>query len=74
MGAFNAFEIQQLKSKFQEMSNRHNMLVRVIQQHNVDIRQMRESLTSIVNVIDLMAEYNPGLIQVQISEQLDFVK
>jgi hypothetical protein len=32
---------------------------------------MKESLASIVNVIDLMAEYNPGLIQLQISEQQD---
>jgi hypothetical protein len=27
MGAFNAYKIQQLKSKFQEISNGHNMLV-----------------------------------------------
>ncbi len=27
MGAFNAYEIQMLKSKFQEMSQGHNMLV-----------------------------------------------
>ncbi len=52
------------------MSNRHNMLVRVTQQHDVDIRQMKESLASIVAIIDLMAEYNPGLIQLQISEKL----
>jgi hypothetical protein len=32
---------------------------------------MKESLASIVDVIDLMAEYNPGLIQLKISEQLD---
>jgi hypothetical protein len=51
MGAFNAYEIQQLKSKFQEMSNMHNMLVRVTQQHDVDIPQMKESLASIVDVI-----------------------
>jgi hypothetical protein len=70
MGAFNAYEIQQLKSKFQEMSNAHNMLVCVTQQHDVDLRQM-ESLASIVDVINLMAEYNPGLMQLQISEQLD---
>jgi hypothetical protein len=67
----NAYEIQQLKSKCQEMSNGHNMLVRVTQQHDVDLRQMKESLASIHDVIDLMAEYNPGLIQLQTSEQLN---
>ncbi len=51
MGAFNAYEIQQLKSKFQEMSNGHNMLVQVTQQHDVDLRLMKESLASIVDVI-----------------------
>ncbi len=39
MGAFNAYEIQQLKSKFQEMSNGHNMLVQVTQQHDADLQQ-----------------------------------
>ena len=71
MGAFNAYEIKLLKTKFQEMSLGHNMLVRVTQQHDKDIHEMRESLKSIVDVIDLMAEYNPGLLQLQISEQLD---
>jgi hypothetical protein len=61
IGAFNAYKIQQLKSKFQEISNGHIMLVRVTQKHDVDIRQMKESLASIIDVIDLMAEYNPGL-------------
>jgi hypothetical protein len=32
---------------------------------------MKESLALIIDVIDLMAEYNTGLIQLQISEQLD---
>jgi hypothetical protein len=27
MGAFNTYKIQQLKSKFREISNQHNMLV-----------------------------------------------
>ena len=71
MGAFNAYEIQQLKSKFQDLSQGHNMLVRVTQKHDNDINQMRQDLKSIVDVIDLMAEYNPGLLQQQISEQLD---
>jgi hypothetical protein len=44
MGAFNAYEIQQLKYKFQEMLNGHNMLVGVTQQHDADLRQMKESL------------------------------
>jgi hypothetical protein len=71
MGAFNAFEIQQPKSKFQDMSQGHNMLICVTQQHNTDIHDMKESLKSIVEVIDCMAKYNPGLLQLQISEQLD---
>jgi hypothetical protein len=32
---------------------------------------MNENLNSIIDVIDLMAEYNPGLIQLQISDELD---
>jgi hypothetical protein len=51
MGAFNAYEIQESKSKFQDMSQGHNMLVQVTQQHGVDIHQMTESLKSIVDII-----------------------
>jgi hypothetical protein len=32
---------------------------------------MKESLALIIDVIELMAEYNPRLIQLQISEQID---
>jgi hypothetical protein len=71
MGAFNAYEIRQLNRKFEDLSQGHNMLVRVIQQHEKDIVQMNKSLRAIVKVIDLMAEYNPGLLQLQISEKLD---
>jgi hypothetical protein len=47
------------------------MLVCDTQKHDNNKHQMKESLKSIVNMIDLMAEYNPGLLQLQISEQLD---
>jgi hypothetical protein len=52
------------------MSQGLNMLVQVTQQHDMDIQQMK-SLKSIVNIINLTAEYNLGLLQLQISEQLD---
>jgi hypothetical protein len=71
MGAFNAYEIRQLNLKFEDLSQNHNMLVRVTQQHEKDIVQMNKSLRAIVKVIDLVAEYNPGLLQLKISEQFD---
>jgi hypothetical protein len=71
MGAFNAYEITQLNQKFEDLPTGHNMWVRVAQQHEKDIVQMNKDLRAIVKVIDLMAEYNPGLVQLKISEQLD---
>jgi hypothetical protein len=62
MGSFNAYEIRQLNLKFEDLSQGHNMLVRVTQQHERDIVQMNKSLRAIVKVIDLVAEYNPGFI------------
>jgi hypothetical protein len=53
------------------MPQGHNILGQIIQQHDVDIRQMKEGLKSIVDITDLMAVYNPGLLQLQISKQLD---
>jgi hypothetical protein len=41
MGAFNAYEIQNLKSKSQDMCQGHNLLI--TQQQDVDIQQMKES-------------------------------
>jgi hypothetical protein len=40
MGAFNAYEIRQLNLKLEDLSNSHNMLVRVTQQNEKDIVQM----------------------------------
>ena len=71
MGALNACEIQQLKSKCLNLSQVHNMLVQITQQHDKDINQMKQELKSIVDVIDSMAKYKPGLLQQQISKQLD---
>jgi hypothetical protein len=48
------------------MSQGHNMLVQVTQQDNIDITLMKESLKSIVDITDLMAECNLQLLQLQI--------
>ena len=40
MGAFNAHEIRQLKKQFNSLSEGHNMLVRVTQQHDSDIKSL----------------------------------
>ena len=74
MGAFNAYEIQQLKKKFNELHSGHNSLVRITQQHDVDIKNLSDNMQSIMDVIDLMSEYNPSLLMMQIGEQLDIFK
>jgi hypothetical protein len=53
MGAFNAYEIQQLKSKFSNLHSGHNMLVRVTNQHDKDIKDLSDNMKSIMDVIDL---------------------
>jgi hypothetical protein len=40
MGAFNAYEIRQLKKQFNSLSEGHNMLVCVTQQHDNDIKNL----------------------------------
>jgi hypothetical protein len=50
------------------------MLVHVTQQYDNDIHQMEKSLKSIVDIIDMMVKYNPGLTQLHILEQLDIFK
>ena len=62
MGAFNAYEIRQLKLRFNTLSENHNMLVRVTSQHDQDIKELAHNMGSIMNLIDLMAEYNPSLL------------
>jgi hypothetical protein len=68
MEAFNAYENQQLKSNFREMSQGHNILVLVNQQHDNDINQRKERLKSVVDVINLKDEYNPKLLQLYKSQ------
>ena len=70
MGAFNAYEIRQLKSKFNNLSSGHNMLVRVTQKHEKDIQKLAKSMQQVVDVIEKLANYNPGLVNMLISEEL----
>lgn len=70
MGAFNAYEIRQLKSKFNDLSSGHNMLVRVTQKHEQDIHKIAKSMQQVIDVIDTLADYNPGYMMQQINEQL----
>ena len=70
MGAFNAYEIGQFKSKFNNLSFGHTMLVRVTQKHEKDIQRLAKSMQYIVDVIDTLAEYNPGLVNMLVTEEL----
>ena len=61
MGALNAHEIQQIKIKFNSLSEQHNMLVHVTQMHVTEIIELARNMVKIVEVLNFMAEYNPGL-------------
>ena len=70
MGALNAHEIRQLKIKFNSLSEQHNMLVRVTQVHDNEIKELTRNMLKIVEVLDFMAEYNPGLLVMKIDVEL----
>ena len=70
MGALNAHEIRQLKIKFNTLSDQHNMLVRVTQVHDGEIKELTRNMFKIVEVLDFMAEYNPGLLMMKIEVEL----
>ena len=70
MGALNAHEIRQLKIKFNTLSEQHNMLVRVTQVHDGEIMELTRNMVKIVEVLDFMAEYNPGLLVMKIDVEL----
>ena len=71
MGAFNAYEIQQLKEKFTELSTGHNMLVRITSQNTNEIRQISNGMKQIMDTLEYMAKYNPAEIMMQLDEHLD---
>ena len=56
MGAFNAHEIRQLKKQFNSLSEGHNMLGRVTQQHDSDIKSFVMNIDDIAATIEIMAE------------------
>ena len=60
MGAFNYLEIRQLKSKFNNLSSGHNMLVKVTQKHEKDIQKLAKSMQHVMDVIKTLANYNSG--------------
>ena len=71
MGAFNAYEIRQLKQKFQTLSEAHNTLVGVTESNTGQINDIHKSLKQIVELVHTMAEYNPAILMMRIDEQLD---
>jgi hypothetical protein len=46
------------------------MLVRVTQKHEKDIQKLARSMQQVMDVIDKLANYNPGLVNMLISEEL----
>ena len=70
MGAFNAYEIQQLKTKLQDLSEGHNSLVQVTRTHNEQINDIHRTMKQIIEIVHLMAEYNPTKLMQEIDEQI----
>ena len=56
MGAFNSHEIRQLKKQFNSLSEGHNMLVHVTQQHDNDMKSLLMNIKDIATAIEIMAE------------------
>jgi hypothetical protein len=73
-GVFNDYEIKQLKLKFKKLNTGHSLLVRDSNQHVEDIKALSDNMRSIVDVIDLMAEYSLELLMVKTGKQLDEFK
>ena len=70
IGAFNEYEIRQLKAKFQDLSAGHNILVHVTKTHSLQITDIHKTMKQIVELYHLMAEYNPGTLMMQIYDQI----
>ena len=70
MGAFNAYEIQQLKTKLQDLGEGHNSLVQVTRTHNEQINDIHRTMKQIIEIVHLMAEYNPTKLMQEIDEQI----
>ena len=70
MGAFNSYKIRQLQSKSNNLSSGHNMLVTVKQRHEKDIKKLAKSMPHVVGVIETLADYNPGLVNMLVTKEL----
>ena len=70
MGAFNAYEIKQLKLKFHDLSEKHNTLVRITETNSNHINDIHKTLRQMVDLVHAMAKFNPALIMMQIDEQI----
>ena len=70
MGAFNAYEIQQLKTQLQDINTGHNSLVQVTRTHNEQINDIHRTMRQLIEIVHLMAEYNPTKLTQEIDEQI----
>jgi len=70
LGIYTAVEIGILKSKLNELSKNHNLLVHVTKRHEEQIARLTENMNAICTLLKLMIRFNPSLISAQIEAQL----
>ena len=70
MGIYSQIQINKLQTELGDLANKHNMLIQVTDKHEVMLMDLIESMEGVIETLNYMNEYNPGLIYAQINEQV----
>ena len=71
MGIYTQTQINHLQSELAETNKKHNMLVQVTDRHETVLQDLVKDMQSFMNILTMMAEYNPGLLYAQLNEQIE---
>ena len=73
-GLFNQYEINNMRGTMDEMQNKHNLLVQISQNHEIQIERLQSSLSELETVFNLFLKSNPALLYAQLNDKIMMIQ
>jgi hypothetical protein len=73
-GLYNTFEIQKIKKDLLNLSDQHNLLVKVVQKHEHQIHQLTDELDHLTEIIRTLITYNPALVYAKFEHNVKIIE
>ena len=73
-GLYNTFEIHKIQKDLLNLSDQHNLLVKVVQKHEHQIHELTDELDHLTEVIRTLITYNPALVYAKFEHNVKIIE